>query len=96
MATLALTTGRPFRSQISCYNHKPIALKMYFDGGKRDQASYGWVLLASYTMEFTPSWVKIASAAAPLGDTTTVDAELRGASEAVLATINIVEQAQWS
>ena len=73
----------------------PSAIKVYFDGGRREGvASYGWVLFASYDNynKFNRTWVKIASAAAPLGDVPTVDAELHGAHEAVRAMMLCIEQ----
>ena len=89
MATLALTSGA---NQYKFYGvaKPPPRIKVYFDGGRRDsKAAYGWVVFASFSTKASENdWIKVAYAAAPLGDVSTNVAELTGASEAINWTLS--------
>ena len=63
---------------------RPHKVTVQFDGGRRDeQASDGWIVFADFSNEHgETSFRRIAYAAAPLGNATTVHAELSGAYEA--------------
>ena len=66
----------------------PKFVRVFFDGGLRDNmASYGYVLYAVLedNHEGDVRWIKIAAYGELLGDVTIVQAELRGAIEAITA-----------
>ena len=50
--------------------------------------------LLDFECQFERTWLRVAEAGAPLGDVTTVGAELHGAVEAVQALIHYAYQAQ--
>ena len=96
MATRAIDSRlleREFVAQSSGCREPPAAVKVHFDGGRRDNvASLGWVVFVSHDVDDrrNPVWLPLAQGSTPIGDRTVVKAELSGASEAVHMALEIL------
>ncbi len=93
MATLAIEGQQCHINLPTQVVKRPGKVKICFDGGRRDNAaSYGWVVYADFEASGEEIvWQRLASAATPLGDATTVEAELTGAHEALSWTLAWLE-----